>query len=48
MTSSQHAPYALGYTHTTMPGCKRLQTREGELIREDPGSVQIAGCNSPA
>ena len=29
MTSSQHAPYALGYTHTTMPEANRCQPVRG-------------------
>ena len=29
MTSSQHAPYALGYTHTTMPSANRCYLARG-------------------
>jgi len=36
MTSSQHAPYALGYTHIQSGGRPSL-TREGMQIGEDPG-----------
>ncbi len=29
MTSSQHAPYALGYTHTTIQGANRCELARG-------------------
>ena len=32
MTSSQHGPYALGYTHATMGVNKGMQCREAEPI----------------
>ena len=32
MTSSQHGPYALGYTHATMDVNKGMQCREVEPI----------------
>ena len=32
MTSSQHGPYVLGYTHATMAGTDGLRNREVELI----------------
>ena len=32
MTSSQHGPYVLGYTHATMAGTTGLRNREVEQI----------------
>ncbi|KAK4773425.1 hypothetical protein SAY87_028444 [Trapa incisa] len=47
MTSSHHAPYALGDTRATM-----AETKGRESVREanskNPSLVRIAGCNSPA
>ena len=35
MTSSQHGPYALGYTHATMAWYNGLQQSDLELIPEN-------------
>jgi len=47
MTSSQHGPYALGYTRATM-GCNNgSRSRETEPISSNHPPVRIGGCNSP-
>src|SRR6195952_4631482 len=48
MTSSQHGPYILGYTHATMDGRQRDPIPRGGGNLRNPFSVRIAGCNSPA
>ncbi len=46
MTSNHHAPYDLGYTHTTMAINKEKQDSDVEQISKIV-PVQIIGCNSP-
>ena len=47
MTSSQHGPYAWGYTHATM-GEQRDAIPRGGANLKNTLSVQIAVCNSTA
>jgi hypothetical protein len=46
MMSSQHGPYALGYTHATMAGTMGCQAARWSQS-PNPVSVRIVGCNSP-
>ena len=48
MTSSQHGPYVLGYTHATMGRTMGSQTARWSESSQNRPSVQIVGCNSPA
>ena len=46
MTSSQHGPYVLGYTHATMAGTTGGETaRWRKSLKLSP--IRIGGCNSP-
>ena len=46
--SSQHGPYALGYTHPTMANNNEPQAGNGKQISQNFASVQIEGCNPPS
>ena len=41
MTSSQHGPYVLGYTHATMAGTTGLRSREAERIPESRSQFEL-------
>ena len=47
MTSSQHGPYALGYTHPTMANNNGLQARKSKLISEISPQFRLRSAIRP-
>jgi len=46
-TSSQHGPYTLGYTHTTMAKNNELQAGNGKLISEISSQFRLGAETRP-
>jgi len=46
-TSSQHGPYTLGYTHTTMAKNNGLQAGNGKLIPEISSQFRLGSETRP-